>query len=100
MPLQIVIANRLGDGRVVYLGAGAWIETLSAAERAEAKTPAAAALLARAEESVKRNEIVDPYLADIVEDAAGIRLARLREHIRSLGPTVRPDLGYQAGEVS
>jgi len=97
--LQVVIASRLGDGRVVYLGAAGWTDRLGAAEPASSKEEAAA-LLARAQAAIAQNKIVDPYLTDIVAEAGGVRLKYLRERIRSQGPSVRPDLGYQAAEVS
>jgi hypothetical protein len=89
--LRVVIANRLRDGRVVYLAREGWSHRLEEAETA-ATEDTAAALLERANRSFAGNEVV--------EEGEGLRLRRLREHIRSLGPTVRQDLGYQAGEES
>jgi hypothetical protein len=97
MSERIAIANRLLDGRVVYLGAAGWSPQVEEAERA-ATDEAAEALLGRAKESFARNEVVDVYLIEL--DAAGAKPRSLRERIRSQGPTVRSDLGYQAGEVS
>jgi hypothetical protein len=95
----VVIANRLRDGRVVYLAREGWSHRLEEAETA-ATEDTAAALLERANRSFAGNEVVDVYLTEVVEEGEGLRLRRLREHIRSLGPTVRQDLGYQAGEES
>ncbi len=97
MTLRIAIANRLRDGRVVYLGREGWSHQLEEAESA-ATDQAAEALLARATESLARNEVVDVYLIELGED--GVKPRSLRERIRTRGPTVRSDLGYQAGEVS
>jgi len=92
MTQQVVSANRLADGRVVYLAAeGGWTRELAAARRADGKE-AGAALLAEAEAGVRRCEVVAPTLVELQEEAAetpgelpGLR--RLRERIRDRGPT-------------
>ena len=96
MSAQVVTANRLGDGRVVYLGpADAWVERLEAAEVAAGKDPAAA-LLTRAETPAQGTRVVGPYLMDVIVEGGRPRAASTREIIRALGPSVRTDLGYQA----
>lgn len=95
--LTVLTANRLGDGRVVYLDEeGGWTTRLDAAVlvRTDAEAESAEAAGARA---VAERYVVEPYLVDVefVED--GVRPARLRERIRAEGPTVghsldRPDL--------
>src|SRR5579885_671413 len=97
MTLKIAIANRLRDGRVVYLGSDGWATEIGAAEIA-ASDAAAEALQARARQSIGQCEIVDPYLIEVVERDGVLSPVDWRERIRTLGPTVRPDLGYQAGE--
>jgi hypothetical protein len=97
MTLRIAIANRLRDGRVVYLSREGWSHRLEEAESA-ATEEAAEARRARAQDSFARNEVVDVYLVELGED--GVKPRSLRERIRTRGPTVRSDLGYQAGEVS
>jgi hypothetical protein len=97
MPLKIVIANRLRDGRVVYLGAQGWTAEIAAARIAE-REDAAETLLAHAKQSIGRCEIVDPYLIEVVVRDGVLSPVDWRERIRALGPTVRPDLGHQAGE--
>jgi len=95
---QILTANRLGPGEVVYWsGRGGWVSRLSEAdpmERVEADQA-----LQSAEEWVRRREIVNPYLFDVRVDGAGIIPIKAREVIRAAGPTVRRDLGKQAGGV-
>lgn len=98
MSLQIVIANRLRDGRVVYRGERGWVDRIADAQIADNEV-AAKALLEVAQRAVVANEIVDPYLIEVVEEGGELRPARWRERIRSLGPTVRADLGYQARNI-
>lgn len=90
---QMITANRLTDGIVVYLGAdGTWHEEI--AEASAAETDEAAAELERiaaADEAACR--VVGPYLMEI--DGAGHRPARLRESIRAVGPTVQTGLNGQ-----
>ena len=96
MSTQIVTANRLHDGSVVYLGAeDTWVERIQGAEVADGKD-AALALLARAEAPAQRTRVVGPYLMDVTLSEGAPRPASNREMIRALGPTVRTDLGYQA----
>lgn len=97
MTLQVVVANRLRDGRVIYLAEGGWVAWIGDAQVAGSEA-AAAALLAQAQRAVAANEVVDPYLIEVIEEASELKPARWRERIRSLGPTVRADLGYQAND--
>jgi hypothetical protein len=91
MPQKILTANRLTDGLVVYLGAGGWANSPHLARRA-ANDDEAKRLLAEGKEAVSRNEVADAWLIDVETDAP----VRRKEAIRSKGPTVRPDLGYQS----
>lgn len=93
MAYRILTANRLTDGLVVYLGPSGWTADFFSARRAEGEDDAEA-LLADGRKAIARNEVADAYLIDIDDD----RPVRRREQIRSRGPTVRPDLGRQAGE--
>jgi len=89
---QMVLANRLADGQVVFLAAdGGWVEDI--ARGAVAGDPVAAQrLLADAQLAESRNAVVEPYLIDI-RDAGGRRQpVSFREAIRAAGPTVRTDL--------
>ena len=97
MSLEIVTSNRLADGRVVYLGERGWSTHIGEAAVAGSEA-AAAALLELGQRAVSAREVVDPYLIEVIEEEGGLRPARRRERIRSAGPTVRADLGYQAGE--
>ena len=85
---QIISANRLIDGIVVYAGRdGAWADALGAAKIFTSKAEAEAALLL-AQNDVKRNLVVDPCLVEVTEEARGVRAVTLRESIRARGPTI------------
>ncbi len=92
---QILTANRLLDGEVVYLAAdGAWVETLDAAAVLATKAEGEVALATGAKAELNQ-EIVHAYLFDVV-DAPVLKPVKQREIIRAAGPTVRTDLGKQA----
>jgi len=95
---QMLTANRLRDGAVVYWRAGAWLTGLADAELLPEPAGADAALAA-ADESVRDRVVVNPYLFDVREDAGTVRPVKEREVIRAAGPTVRLDLGKQANHV-
>jgi sulfite reductase (NADPH) hemoprotein beta-component len=94
MANRIVTANRLDDGFVVYrTAAGAWSERL--ADGALLDPAEAESVLA---EAVRDSAVIGPYPIAVELDAAGVRPIGQREHLRTRGPSVRPDLGYQARE--
>jgi hypothetical protein len=95
---QVLTANRLRDGEVVYWRAGEWLTAFPAAEVFPEAAGAEAALSA-AGESVRDRVVVNPYLFDVREDAGSLRPVKEREIIRAAGPTVRLDLGKQADHV-
>jgi hypothetical protein len=93
---DIITANRLIDGTVVFQdAAGGWSEGF--AQAAVHSDPAAAkAALSLAQQDETRNLIVEPY-AIVVEFRNGHFVPKaLRELIRASGPTIHPDLGKQA----
>lgn len=92
---QIVTANDLFEGDVVYFTAGGfWSRALTDAVVAHT-TEEADALLNRGEE--QQSTIVGAYLADVAIGADGVpQPLHYREHRRTLGPSNRPDLGRQA----
>lgn len=92
---QMLTANRLVDGDVLYWKAGQWVLSLRDADVfADAKDADAA--LASAQKFVADNVVVNPYLFDVKTDAKGVHPVKEREIIRAAGPTVRDDLGKQA----
>ncbi len=95
--LQIISANRLSDGLVVFLASdGAWVERLAEAEVFSDKA-ASAAGLARAQTAAARNIIVDIAPVDVEIAPDGPWPTHIRDRIRAAGPTVRRDHGKQAG---
>lgn len=90
---QVLTANRLSDGEVVYLAAdGAWVEGFDAAQ--VLATPAdGEAALAVGQEAERKQQVVHAYLFDITPAKKPVKM---REIIRAAGPTVRRDLGKQA----
>src|SRR3954451_7323854 len=93
---HIFTANRLRDGEVVFLTrAGLWSQAID--EAALALEPEAkAALEARGREAENNNVVTGVYLFDAERVDGRIRASHIRERIRTLGPTVRLDLGKQA----
>src|SRR5262249_5133826 len=92
---QMLTANRLKDGAVLYWRGGAWVEALGEGEIfADAATADAA--LAAAQAFVRDNSVVGVYLFDVRADGSPVKE---REIIRAHGPSVREDLGKQAAPV-
>jgi len=91
---QVLTANRLRDGEVVYWRAGAWVEAFADAEIFPDK-PQADAALAGASDDVKARRVVNPYLFAVRMEDGRVRAVEEREIVRSQGPSVRRDLGKQ-----
>ena len=94
----MLTANRLVDGDVLYWKKGGWVLALVDGD-VFADPKDADAALAAAQASVAGNLVVAPYLFDVKTDARGIHPVKEREIIRAAGPTMRLDLGKQAGQV-
>ena len=93
---QVLTANRLLDGEVVYLASdGAWVEELASAAVIATKAEGEAAL-ATGIEAERHQKIVHAYLFDVIDAGVPLRPVKQREVIRAAGPTVRSDLGKQA----
>jgi tRNA(Ile2) C34 agmatinyltransferase TiaS len=93
---QVMTANRLRDGEVVFLTrAGVWSEKIDEAVLA-LEPQAKAALETRAAEDVRKTLVTGHYLFDAERINGRIRASHFRERVRTLGPSVRPDLGKQA----
>lgn len=96
MRAQVITANRLVDGRVVYLAADGWTDKVDAARQfatpAEAETAVAAA-----KAGPEGRALVDVYALEVDLDGGAVHPLGQRETIRTRGPSVRTDLGYQAG---
>jgi len=99
--VQIVTANRLRDGAVVYLTATQhWSEEFAAS--AVFRDDAAAQLaLDGAGAAVKARLVVGPYLAEAKETAEGLQPINARERIRaSRQPTITVDAGSWTGRIA
>ena len=95
MSLKVITANRLVDGRVVYLdAAGAWSPRFGQARRYDADT--VDAVLETLSRTPAASEVVDRYAIEVGGDSDQTAPRGQRETIRTRGPSVRPDLGYQA----
>ncbi|MBJ19300.1 MAG: hypothetical protein CL933_07720 [Deltaproteobacteria bacterium] len=100
--VQIVIASRLADGRVVFLAKSSTAEdvvwaALIGDSKIAADDRAASELLSIAEADAEaRHLIVDPYLIEVERAATELQPTKYREVIRCLGPTIRVDVGKQA----
>ena len=88
---QMLTANRLIDGLVLYWRGGGWVESLAEADTF-ADAEAGEAALATAKSFVARNVVVSPYLFEVKDG----RPVTEREIIRAAGPSVRQDVGKQA----
>jgi hypothetical protein len=84
--LRVLTANRLADGRVVYLGDDGWTGEIALARLIFDDTQAAAAEH-EAQEAVAARLVVEPYLIDVEAEQGGVQPQRLRERIRADGPT-------------
>jgi hypothetical protein len=92
---DVITANRLADGVVVFQSADGWSEDFNRAAVWSDK-PATAAALVRARDDEARNLIVDAYEFPVIERNGHVAPKALREAIRAAGPTTRRDLGKQA----
>jgi hypothetical protein len=93
---QVLTANRLRLGEVVYWNsAEGWVPRFEDAE--VLPDDKAEAALQGAAEWVRRREVVAPYLFDVRVEGGRVVPVKVREVIRARGPTVRRDLGKQAG---
>ena len=90
---QILNANDLPTGDVIYWTGNRWSRLISEAqvvEDADAATAVGAAALAA-------QLIVDPYLIDVTLEKGTPWPVLKREQIRASGPTVRADLARPTG---
>jgi Protein of unknown function (DUF2849) len=96
MPQQIITANRLLDGRVVFLAAnGEWSERVGASRVAQDDSDAAL-LQAEANQAVADRKVVAPYLIPVSTENGEIKPLRYREVLRALGPSTHPEFGRPA----
>ena len=93
---EVVSGNRLTDGYVVYLAkAGDWVEKIEDAAVASTEEERAA-LEAEANSGISTQQVTGWEFAEITEEDGARKAIKNIQYIRSLGPTVRRDLGKQA----
>ena len=89
---QMIIANRLRDGTVVFLAPDeAWVPAIAAGTLIEDEAEAAR-LIAVAKRHEGECQVIDPQLIDVAVDEGQRRPTAIREAIRAFGPTIRTDL--------
>lgn len=86
---QIVIANSLTDGFVVFLTENhAWSGNVADAALASDDS-SAAQLLKAAQQAEQNNVVIDPYLIEVEVNGAGPKPLEYREYIRAYGPSIK-----------
>ncbi|HEX7742939.1 MAG TPA: DUF2849 domain-containing protein [Sphingobium sp.] len=84
--MKILTGNDLGAGDVIWWAGDGWSrhveESVDVGDKGDE--------LARAEEAALR--VVGAYVIDATVTDEGVRPAHIKDRIRALGPTVRPDL--------
>ena len=99
-PLPVIlIANDLIEGDVVFRTANGWSPDAREALIA-GNAEAADALEAEGLAEMSRNKVVDAYLVDVILGEDGPQPRHFRERLRTLGPSIRTDLGKQADHLS
>jgi hypothetical protein len=100
MTVQVVTANRLRDGVIVWLTSGhTWSEDFADSKPLRDEAEAKAALDA-AGVDVKARLVVGPYLAEVDETPEGLKPNNARERIRaSRLPTITPDQGSWTARI-
>ncbi|AKQ42602.1 hypothetical protein CP97_11995 [Aurantiacibacter atlanticus] len=90
--MKILTGNDLKSGAVVWWNGQGWTthitDAVDAGEEAES-------IMAR-EESARRVNSVYSIAAELTDN--GPRPAHIKDRVRALGPTVRPDLAMKAAE--
>jgi hypothetical protein len=85
---EMITANRLDDGHVVYLDAeGGWATDIRRG-LVLADAEARKAALAQGEAAARANVVVEPYAIELEMRAGHLAPRTLRERIRADGPTI------------
>lgn len=85
---QVIIANKLTNGFVVFLTeTGDWSTQIADGALAE-DDATAETLLARAKQAEQDNEVIDPYLIEVKIENGKRVPTEYREFIRACGPSV------------
>ncbi len=93
----VLTANHLVEGHVVFLNEnGIWVSDVNRAVLAETAEQKAE-FGQKSEAARSATQVVEPYLVEVTIEKGAVRPIKNRERMRTLGPTVREDLGYQGG---
>lgn len=84
--MKLLTGNDLASGDVIWWAGQGWSRHVEDA----CDVGAAGEAIARAEEGARA--VVAPYLIDAEPTSDGPRPAHVKDRVRALGPTVRPDL--------
>lgn len=91
--MKILTGNDLASGDVIWWAGDGWSRQVGDA----AEVGAQGDDLARAEEAALR--VVGAYVIDATITDDGVRPAHIKDRIRALGPTVRPDLTLKPNDA-
>ncbi len=91
--MKILTGNDLASGDVIWWAGDGWSRQLGDSVDVGDKGDE----LARAEEAALR--VVGAYVIDATLEAEGVRPAHIKDRIRALGPTVRPDLNLKPNDA-
>ena len=90
--MKILTGNDLKSGEVVWWDGQSWSihvnDAVDVGEQADA-------IMAH-EEAARRVNV--PYAIEATQDESGVRPAHIKDRVRALGPTVRPDLTLKPKE--
>lgn len=92
--MKLLTGSDLPSGDVIWWTGAGWSRRVE--DAADVGTDGDA--LALAEERARR--VTGPYLIDAAPTPAGPRPAHIKDRIRALGPTVRPDLMLKPGDAA
>ena len=84
--MNVITANSLTDGRVVFQTPTGWVHEIAGAEILLSKEGLESAL-ARANADAAANRVVEPYAIEVKREGARLVPVKLRERIRAEGPT-------------
>ena len=91
--MKILTGNDLKSGAVVWWDGQGWSKFVNSA----ADVGDAGDVIIAREEGARR--VFAAYIIDGQRTADGVRPAHIKDRIRALGPTVRPDLTLNPGEL-
>ena len=91
--MKLVTGNDLLTGEVVWWAGSGWNTSIARAVDAGEQAPAILA----AENAAQR--VSEAWVVDADQTADGPRPAHIKDRVRALGPTVRPDLNLPAASA-